>query len=173
MRSFKSVLLIGMVVGFLFTSSPARAQTSTCPLDDPSCSAGLTSLLVTIGIPVLVAGLILSLTWNTTSAPVARSAAAVVYLRQNHNELEQDLATGAGPLVNDLAATLELPADHVPALGALLKAHRGELREKATLKTLNPDRAVDFFRTLVELAKADPKLSGDLEALKSRHPLAM
>jgi hypothetical protein len=172
MRSFKSVLLIGLVVGFLFTSSPARAQT-TCALDDPSCSAGVTSLLVTIGVPILVAALILSLTWNTTSAPAERRTAALMYLRQNHNELEQDLATGAGPLVNDLAATLELPADHVPALGALLRAHRGELREKAALKTLNPDRAVDFFRTIVELAKADPKLSGDLEALKLGHPLAM
>jgi hypothetical protein len=172
MRSLKSVVAIGLVVGFLCTAPGARAQ-SSCSLDDPSCSAGVTSLLVTIGVPILVAGLILSLTWNTTSAPVVQKTAAMLYLRQNHNELEQDLATGTGPLVHDLAATLELPADHVPAFGALLKAHRGELREKAALKTLNPDRAMDFFRTLVALAKADPTLSGDLEALKSRHPLAM
>jgi len=85
--------------------------------------------------------------------------ATAMYLSAQTHQLEQDLALGAGPVLDDLAAAAGVPAGDRPRFGKLLRAHRGELLELAERRLLTPERALRFLNRVGELTWADPVLN--------------
>jgi hypothetical protein len=95
--------------------------------------------------------------------PPPNTPAAELYLKQNSLELAEDLATGEGQVIDDLAAGLAIPANHRGALSKLLRAHRAELLELARPDKLTEARSVAFLQLYVDLVSHDPVLSSDYQ----------
>lgn len=97
-------------------------------------------------------------------APQEVARAAQTYLRSRTHQLREDLALGAGPTVEDLAALARIRREHLGIFGQLLRAHRHELLALADERTLTPERAAAWLRRVGELARADPRLEEDRRA---------
>ncbi len=94
----------------------------------------------------------------------------LLYLRANGEQLRQDLALGAGPTLDDLAAAAEVRPDHRPRFLKLLQRHRRELLALADLDRLTAEGALSFLSRIGELALADPILEEDCRDWLARHP---
>jgi len=94
-------------------------------------------------------------------APAEVARAAQTYLRSRTHQLREDLALGAGPTVEDLAALARIRREHLGIFGRLLRAHRRELLVMADARTLTPERAAAWLRRVGELARTDPRLEAD------------
>jgi hypothetical protein len=95
------------------------------------------------------------------AAPAEVARAAQTYLRSRSHQLREDLALGAGPTVEDLAALARIRREHLGIFGRLLRAHRHELLAMADARTLTPERAAAWLRRVGELARTDPRLEAD------------
>lgn len=95
------------------------------------------------------------------AAPEEVGRAAQVYLRSRTHQLREDLALGAGPTVDDLAAAANIRRENLGTFGRLLRANRGELLALADTRTLTPERALVWLERVGELARTDPKLDED------------
>lgn len=85
--------------------------------------------------------------------------ATAMYLSAQTHQLEQDLALGAGPVLDDLAAAAGVPSQDRPRFGKVMRAHRAELLALADRGQLTPDRALQFLHRVGELTWADPVLN--------------
>lgn len=94
-------------------------------------------------------------------APQEVARAAQTYLRSRTHQLREDLALGAGPTVEDLAALARIRREHVGLFGRLLRAHRHELLALADERTLTPERAAAWLRRVGEIARTDFRLEED------------
>ncbi|GHG80075.1 hypothetical protein GCM10012319_32660 [Comamonas sp. KCTC 72670] len=97
-------------------------------------------------------------------SPREAGRAAQVYLRARTHQLREDLALGAGPTVEDLAAAARIRREHLGVFGGVLRAHREELLALAESNALTPDRALAWMERVGELARADPRLDEDRRA---------
>jgi hypothetical protein len=97
-------------------------------------------------------------------SPQEVARAAQTYLRSRTHQLREDLALGAGPTVEDLAALARIRREHLGIFGRLLRAHRHELLALADERTLTPERAAAWLRRVGELARTDPRLEEDRRA---------
>ncbi|WAM25936.1 hypothetical protein [Myxococcus sp. NMCA1] len=97
-------------------------------------------------------------------SPKEAGRAAQVYLRARTHQLREDLALGAGPTVEDLAAAARIRREHLGLFGRVLRANRKELLEMAEASTLTPDRALAWLERVGELARAEPQLEEDRRA---------
>ena len=104
-------------------------------------------------------------------APAAVGQAAQVYLRANTHQLREDLALGAGPTIEDLAAMAGIRRANLGAFGRLLRAHRGELLSLADSATLTPERALVWLERVGQLARTEPRLEEDRRAFLAIHGL--
>ncbi len=149
-RTFSKFLTATLVVAALTHSSLASAY-------------GLSTTGTTVGGVVLV--------WKLLDAskeeqsPARKAAAnkhAEVFIRQNSAQLGNDLALASGPIVNDLAHAMNIPAEHKGQLRKVIRENRAELSELARLDALTPERAGELFRVLAVKVQADPLLANDL-----------
>lgn len=97
-------------------------------------------------------------------APEEVARAAQTYLRSRTYQLREDLALGAGPTIEELAAMARIRREHLPIFGRLLRAHRQELLAMAEVRALTPWRAVEWMRRVGEIASTDPRLEEDRRA---------
>ncbi|NOJ51250.1 hypothetical protein HK404_01405 [Myxococcus xanthus] len=97
-------------------------------------------------------------------SPKEAGRAAQVYLRARTHQLREDLALGAGPTVEDLAAAARIRREHLGLFGRVLRANRKELLEMAEASTLTPDRALAWMERVGELARAEPLLEEERRA---------
>ncbi len=97
-------------------------------------------------------------------APGEAGRAAQVYLRARTHQLREDLALGAGPTVEDLAAAARIRREHLGVFGRVLRANRKELLALAESSTLTPEHALAWLERVGELARADPRLDEDRRA---------
>ncbi|WP_238539981.1 hypothetical protein [Corallococcus macrosporus] len=97
-------------------------------------------------------------------SPKEAGRAAQVYLRARTHQLREDLALGAGPTVEDLAAAARIRREHLGLFGRVLRANRKELLALAEERTLTPDRALAWLERVGELARAEPLLEEDRRA---------
>jgi hypothetical protein len=102
-------------------------------------------------------------------APAAPVAAAQ-FLRANERQLRIDLAVGAGPAIEDLAAMAEIQPRNLERFGRLLREHRGELLTWTDARALTPGVAVQVLRRIGEIASSDGALAEDGRAFRERHP---
>jgi hypothetical protein len=118
---------------------------------------------------VLVLGVVIWQAYavNEGSQPVAPQEvgrAAQVYLRSRTHQLREDLALGAGPSVEDLAAAARIRRENLGTFGRILRTHRHELLAMADERTLTPERALAWMERVGQLASADPRLAEDRRA---------
>lgn len=97
-------------------------------------------------------------------------ATALRFLRANEDQLRQDLALGAGPALEDLAAAAEIRRAHAPRFYALLHQNRAELLELAEPSKLDEQRALLFLSAVGEYAQRDEVLKEDVAGFLARHP---
>jgi hypothetical protein len=100
------------------------------------------------------------------AAPPSKEVApaAQTYLRSRAHQLREDLALGAGPTVEELAALARIRREHLGAFGRLLRTHRQELLALADVRTLTPERALAWLRRVGEIARTDSRLEEDRSA---------
>ncbi|MCY1019050.1 hypothetical protein [Pyxidicoccus sp. MSG2] len=124
---------------------------------------------VTVGVVVVGLGVVI---WQAYAAverrrgvaPKELGRSAQVYLRSRTHQLREDLALGAGPTVEDLAAAAHIRRENLGTFGRVLRAHRQELLAMADARTLTPARALAWMERVGELASADPRLDEDRRA---------
>jgi hypothetical protein len=97
--------------------------------------------------------------------------AAQVYLRSNTHQLREDLALGAGPTIEDLAAMARIRRENLGTFGRLLRAHRGALLALADSATLTRERALAWLERVGQLARTEPRLEEDRRAFLVAHGL--
>lgn len=97
-------------------------------------------------------------------SPQEAARAAQTYLRSRTHQLREDLALGAGPTIEELAALARIRREHLGPFGRLLRVHRLELLELADARMLTPQRAVEWMRRVGEIASTDPRLEEDRRA---------
>jgi hypothetical protein len=103
------------------------------------------------------------------SSDAAHAEAAASYLRANAFQLQQDLAFGAGPVLDDLAWIGEVRPEHEREFARLLARHRAELLDTADVDRLTPARAAACFARIGELIAGHPVLDQDRVAWLARH----
>jgi hypothetical protein len=147
-------------------SSDSSGNSSNSSQKNPAASATVVGLTA-VGLGVVF--------WQVAehaarAAPVAApppqelAPAAQTYLRARAHQLREDLALGAGPTVEELAALARIRREHLGAFGQLLRAHRQELLALADVRTLTPERALSWLRRVGELARTDSRLEDDRSA---------
>ncbi|MCY1074735.1 hypothetical protein [Archangium lansingense] len=96
--------------------------------------------------------------------PANVGEAAQAYLRARTHQLREDLALGAGPSIEDLAAMARIRRENLRLFGRLLREHRGELLSLAEASTLTPERALGWLERVGQLARTEPRLEEDRRA---------
>lgn len=100
--------------------------------------------------------------------PPIVTQAVTHWIRENALQLRQDLSRGHGPMIDDLAASVEVPLAHRPLFGHKLRARRAELLEMSDPVSLTPERATRFLRRIGEIMEGDAVLLADLDAWRAR-----
>ena len=101
--------------------------------------------------------------------PANVGQAAQAYLRARTHQLREDLALGAGPSIEDLAAMARIRRENLRVFGRVLREHRQELLTLANTSTLTPERALGWLERVGQLARAEPTLQEDRRAFLAAH----
>jgi len=153
------------------SSRSSEEEGSSETSDGNSSNTANNDVASSVTVAVLVVGLGVVI-WQAYAAEARRRGvapreagrAAQVYLRARTHQLREDLALGAGPTVEDLAAAARIRREHLGAFGRVLRANRKELLALAESSTLTPERALAWLERVGELARADPRLDEDRRA---------
>lgn len=97
--------------------------------------------------------------------------AAAFFLKDNSVSLTKELAVGEGPVLDMLAASLNVPSEHRARMGQLLQAHHVELTDLARADLMTPDRAGQFVQRFVEITTADSLLAAHLQTVQAPNSL--
>ncbi len=93
--------------------------------------------------------------------PANVGQAAQAYLRARTHQLREDLALGAGPSIEDLAAMARIRRENLRLFGRVLREHRGELLSLAAASSLTPEHALGWLARVGQLARTEPRLEED------------
>ncbi|WP_143196030.1 hypothetical protein [Archangium sp. Cb G35] len=93
--------------------------------------------------------------------PANVGEAAQAYLRARTHQLREDLALGAGPSIEDLAAMARIRRENLRVFGRVLREHRGELLALAESSSLTPERALGWLARVGQLARTEQRLEED------------
>ncbi|MFL5319721.1 MAG: DUF3015 family protein, partial [Myxococcaceae bacterium] len=91
---------------------------------------------------------------------------AELFIRDHSEQLAEDIANGHGPVLNDLATVLRIPASHQAKLGVVLQRDASELLPLVQRNTLNGKKAGQFFTRMGQLMRNDAELNADVAALR-------
>jgi hypothetical protein len=114
------------------------------------------------------AALSISLVWATPMATSSSSSSSsntfvlceddprlVDYVAHHSVQLEQDIALGGGQAIDDLAAMIQLPAEHKASFGKALRQHKQGLTQALRQDGSDEQRAASFASQLNALFAAD------------------
>ncbi len=140
-------------------------------LQHSSVAAAGSALLTTTGVAI---GLIVYFVGRAQRNPPAEklndaAKPAQAWLRANQRQLRQDLALGAGPTLEDLAAAAEVPRAHYAHFARLLASHRDDLLSPLKGSDVTLQAAVDVLSRIGAWALADAVLHEDAERALTRH----
>ncbi|WNG55023.1 hypothetical protein F0U59_09730 [Archangium gephyra] len=93
--------------------------------------------------------------------PVNVGEAAQAYLRARTHQLREDLALGAGPSIEDLAAMARIRRENLRIFGRVLREHRRELLALAESSALTPEHALEWLARVGQLARTEQRLEED------------
>ena len=91
----------------------------------------------------------------------ATTKATLLYLRDNHLQLVQDLAAGEGPVLTELASAARIKDENRARFGQQMQAHAAELIELSSPEQLDGERTIRFLERYLEIAGADGLLEND------------
>ncbi len=152
-------------------SSANSTRSSTDGTSESSGGENAGTVLVPVsGTSTLAAttGGIALLIWSVNRPTPEAEAAAHLYLKSVRHRLEEELALGAGPTLEDLAALAQIRQENLPRFFRLLLAHRRELLALTDARTLTPARAGRALQQVGAWAAADPVLAEDGRRAKER-----
>lgn len=167
MRSF--AVLVALVSAL--TSGAARAQGVDCTFF--GLTGPVACVLVTVSTVGTTAGSVaitFALAKSMAKGSVAdgQAAAAEHYLRQNSLQLAQDLATGEGPVLDEISAALHISRQNEGEFRRRMTRHRAELLALAEPSRLDRTRAVAFLDRILELLEPHEGLRADIARLAAR-----
>ena len=84
------------------------------------------------------------------------------YLRQNSLQLAEDLASGRGPVLDEIAATLHVSPENEREYRRRITKDRSELLALADKSKLDPSRAMAFLERIVTLMQQHAGLRRDI-----------
>ena len=94
---------------------------------------------------------------------------AEIFIRDNSINIDQNISSGEGKIVNELASALEIKPELRLHFGSLLKKQRVDLMSLANIKNLTPKRAGEFIRFVAQLSENDPELKTSILEFKKKH----
>src|SRR6218665_1189867 len=145
------------------TNVSGRLQSSGSSKGARSESAPISSV-TTVGATVGGLGVVIwrafSVAAHAVPPPAAVGQAAQAYLRSRTHQLREDLALGAGPSIEDLAAMARIRRENLRVFGQVLREHRAGLLSLAQPSLLTPERALEWLRRGGQLAGAGPRRQG-------------
>ncbi|MFY1827511.1 hypothetical protein ACN47A_16440 [Myxococcus fulvus] len=147
----------------------SRSETSNSDNKDGRVVSATTVAATVIGLGVVIWRVVAAAERRKGPPPEEVGRAAQVYLQSRTHQLREDLALGAGPTVEDLAAAASIRRENLPTFGRLLRANRRELLAMAETRTLTPERALAWLARVGELARTDPRLDEDRRAFLAVH----
>ncbi|WP_426755493.1 hypothetical protein [Myxococcus sp. Y35] len=150
-------------------ASRSRSENSSKSGNNDVASAVTVAVLV-VGLGVVIWQAYAAAERRRGVSPREAGRAAQVYLRARTHQLREDLALGAGPTVEDLAAAARIRREHLGIFGRVLRANRKELLALAESSTLTPERALAWLERVGELARADPRLEEDRRTFLAAPP---
>ena len=159
-----SLLPVVLACAVGLASRNAHAQTAL----DLSTTFGPT-VLTTTG--AVVAIILLTRKDDSKTTKTTAGKSAEVFLRSHHLQLAQDLATGNGPLLSDLARSLELLPENAAAFGPLLREHRKELLPYCDVTTLSTERALAFAERVTAILESHEGIRADLKTVASSNAI--
>lgn len=164
-----SALFAGLV---LLSSTVAHAQTTPTPSAEATAAAASSLLSTTIAVPLTGLGVVIYAVVTTAQGNNSNNAAAAeVYLRQNATQLAQDLTSGEGPTLLDLASAAEIRQADYAVFAAKVRAERTALLELADVSKLTAERAATFMTRIGDIVKGDETLAVSYHAFLERHGL--
>ncbi|WPB75416.1 hypothetical protein KYC5002_41290 [Archangium violaceum] len=101
--------------------------------------------------------------------PANVGEAAQAYLRARTHQLREDLALGAGPSIEDLAAMARIRRENLRIFGRVLHEHRRELLALAESSSLTPEHALGWLARVGQLARTEQRLEEDRLAFLAAH----
>ncbi len=120
------------------SASNASSQNSaqgTAATPSSQQSGGVLAASSLLGTTAATVGLTVYFAYWKGRADAPPKAAAVqqarAWLRANHLQLDEDLALGAGPALDDLATMARVPPAHRARLGQVLRRHHAQLHPSA------------------------------------------
>lgn len=150
--------------------APIGAQATGGPTEGQVAAASAV-LSTTIAVPLTGLGVTIYAIVTTTKGAGNAVAAGEIYLRQNATQLAQDLTSGEGPTLLDLASAAEIRRADYALFVAKIRAERVELLELADVSKLNAERAAAFMNRIGDIVKGDETLVASYHAFLERHGL--
>jgi hypothetical protein len=83
------------------------------------------------------------------------------WVKPHARQLRADLAAGAGPTIDDLAAMAGIRRQHLAHFGRLLRAQRTELLVHLEQDTLSPDATARMFLAIGRIGWSDPLIASE------------
>ncbi|ATB34170.1 hypothetical protein [Melittangium boletus] len=143
-------------------SGPLRSSGSSKGARSESAPiSSVTTVGATVGGLGVVIWRAFSVAAHAVPPPAAVGQAAQAYLRSRTHQLREDLALGAGPSIDDLAAMARIRRENLRLFGQVLREHRAELLSLAQPSRLTPERALEWLGRVGQLAGAEPRLQED------------
>jgi hypothetical protein len=155
------------------TGDSSRGTTDDPRIQNSTIALAGSALLVTTGVGV---GLILFLALRKPAAPEPSKLSddakqAQLWLRANKRQLTADLALGAGPTLDDLAAAAQIRTVNRSRFCAMLREHRAEiLAPLGHAEDVSLETTVQVMSRVGALTIADPVLKADADAFMAKHP---
>jgi hypothetical protein len=132
--------------------------------DVDSGSAEVSTVVVIIGLGVL---LVIGVIELTGIAQRKNAAKARQYLEENRRTVQMALSRGSGPMIDDIAMGLSLPAEHLPRLGTAIQRHRVTLSAYLSDGEVTVDETEGFCVALIGAIDDDPVLAPYLGTFKN------
>lgn len=120
-----------------------------------------------VGGTITLLGLVIWGVAGSARMPIADAAHG--WTRSNEYQLAQDLSTGSGPAIRDLAAVAGIRPDHLDRFGELLRRERRELMSLVEASRHSREASLELFRSVGAIARADDLLHEDYVAFRARH----
>lgn len=136
------------------------------PSDDSANLLAISSVVSILGLGVLLVFGGLALTDGSKDG--RRAEKAREYLKENRRGVQVALSRGSGPMIDDLAMDLALPAEQVARLGQVLQDHRDALSAYIDDGEVSLEEAEGFCVTMVQAIEADAALAPYMDALQAR-----
>ena len=161
-------LVLGLSIFFPFNISQAQTYNNGDQLliSTAIVTTGMVTIygMSTYGIVVLIKSM------DENSARKKRAEELTeIFLRNNSQEIVQNISAGQGYLLNEIASSFEIPVFHWPRFGHVLQLNRRKLLHLAEPHLLTPKRAGEFIKTIAEIADNDTALYSSMAFFKLKY----